>query len=161
MEVKTVRLVSDSKSALERLQALHPAMTLESEDERQLLISLHNLHEMGLKLTFTWCPSHCGVPGNELADASAKEGTKMQQPASGWFYSSAKAVIRRLNKSKCILNDRIRAIYGDRGEKLDWKVENPLSRSEQVTLGRLRSGHHPDLKYWLFKIGRVPDIICR
>ena len=28
-------------------------------------------------------------------------------------------------------------------------------------MGRLRSGHHPELKYWLHKIGRAVDTICR
>ena len=36
-----------------------------------------------------------------------------------------------------------------------------LERSEQITPSRLRSGHHPHLKYWLAKINLAADTICR
>ena len=28
-------------------------------------------------------------------------------------------------------------------------------------MGGMKSGHHPDLKYWLHKIGHAKDAICR
>ena len=34
-------------------------------------------------------------------------------------------------------------------------------RKDYVTLGRLCSGHHPNLKYWLAKIRRATDIVCQ
>ena len=32
-------------------------------------------------------------------------------------------------------------------------------KNKKMTIGRLRSGHHPDLKYWLHKIQRAVDAI--
>ena len=159
--VKTARLVSDSKAVLTRLQAIHPSAKLESEDERQTLLTLHELHSGGCSLTFTWCPSHCGIEGNEMADEAAKEGSTADQTGCCWFYSSAKAAIRRLTRTRPISHPRIRAVYGERGEKVDRKAEEALTRAEQVTLSRLRSGHHPELKYWQHKIGRATDVTCR
>ena len=36
----------------------------------------------------------------------------------------------------------------------------PQFSKDLVSISRLRSGHHPDLKYWLHKIGRVLDTVC-
>ena len=44
---------------------------------------------------------------------------------------------------------------------LDCREESRLSMNEQMTMGRLISGHHLDLKYCLHKIGRAIDAICR
>ena len=52
-------------------------------------------------------------------------------------------------------------MYGMKGEKLDRREESQLSRKEQTTMGRLRNGHHPEVKYCLHKIGRAVDTICR
>ena len=52
-------------------------------------------------------------------------------------------------------------LYGNRGEKIDRRAEANLSRKEQTTVSRLKSGHHPNLKYWLHKIGRAVDRVCR
>ena len=60
-----------------------------------------------------------------------------------------------------ISHERIRRVYGMKGETPDRREESKLSRKEQTMMGRQRSGHHPELKYWLHKIGRVVDTICR
>ena len=36
-----------------------------------------------------------------------------------------------------------------------------LSRQEQVILCRVRSGHHPDVRYWRKKLGLSETDICR
>ena len=49
-------------------------------------------------------------------------------------------------------------------EKIDRREESTLSRKEQMTMGRLRCGHHRELKNWLHKIGRAVDTVsgkCR
>ena len=49
-----------------------------------------------------------------------------------------------------------------RVEKVNCKLENlQLSMKDQVSISRLRSGHHPDLKYWLHMIGKSLDTVCR
>ena len=113
------------------------------------------------QVTFTWCPSHCGVIGNEMADTKAKDGASLPQTDVDCHYDSTKAEIRRRTRGAAIQHERIRRIYGERGEKIHRKAEKELSRKEQVTLSRLRSGHHPELKYWQKKIDRASDDICR
>ena len=41
------------------------------------------------------------------------------------------------------------------------KEEKMLSRKDQVSISRLRSGHYQDLKYWLHKIGTALNTACR
>ena len=60
-----------------------------------------------------------------------------------------------------ISQERIRWVYGMEGEKRNRREESKLSRKEQTTMGRLSSGHHPELKHLQHKIGRAVDSICR
>ncbi|CAI9722069.1 Hypothetical predicted protein [Octopus vulgaris] len=55
----------------------------------------------------------------------------------------------------------MRKVYGERGEKPNRIKEQQLTRQEQVTLSRLQSDHHPDLRSWQHKIGRIEESICR
>ena len=48
-----------------------------------------------------------------------------------------------------------------KAENLDRREETKLLGKEQITMGRLRSGHHPELKNCLHKIWRTVDIVCR
>ena len=69
-------------------------------------------------------------------------------------------MIRRATRDGPASHQLTQRIYGDRGSKVS-KKEGQLGRKDQVTLGRLRSGHHPEVKYWLAKINRAVDTICR
>ena len=158
---KECRLVTDSQSTIQRLNNLRPSDPPRDQDECDILQLLASIWKNGCKVTFTWCPSHCGIRGNELADEAAKQGAQMDQNLATWHYESAKAAIRRATIGKAFEHERMRAVSGERGEKVNQLLEKELTRKEQVTLNRLRCGHHMDLKYWLFKIGRVPDLICR
>ena len=49
-----------------------------------------------------------------------------------------------------------------RAEKVNHKLESlQLSRKDQVYISRLKSRRSMDLKYWLNKIGRALDTVCR
>ena len=112
-------------------------------------------------LTFTWCPGHCGITGNDLADAQMKQRADVEETDVDHYYTTAKAMIRRVTRDGPASHELTQRIYGDRGSKVNRKEEGQLGRRDQVTLGRLRSGHHPELKYWLAKINRAVDTICR
>ena len=115
-----------------------------------------------LLLTFTWRPSHCGVHGNVLANMAAKEGTTVEQEEENHHHDSAKAAIRQVTKEPPINHERLRHIYGERGEKRNQKLENlQLSRKDQASISRMWSGHHPDLKLRRHRIGTALDIVCR
>ena len=96
-----------------------------------------------------------------MADELAKQGSSAPQEHEKWLYSTAKSKIWREVKPKALTHARLREIYGSHGETINRPEEGQLDRKDQVTLSHLRCGHHPDLKYWLHKIQRAPDDICR
>ena len=50
---------------------------------------------------------------------------------------------------------------GQKRRKVDHMLESlQLSRKDHVSISILRSGLHPDMKYWLHKIGRALDTVC-
>ena len=72
-------------------------------------------------------------------------------------YYQEKAAIRQATKDA---HDRLRRTYGEGSEKISHKLEGlQLSRKGKVSVRRQRRVHHPNLKYWLYKIGRALDTI--
>ena len=161
MQVQKARIVSDSQVVLLRIQTTHPSQPCNDRDEHTVLKTLSMLTARSCQVTFTWCPGHCGIIGNELADAQTKKGTDADQTDVDHHYTTAKAMIRRATRGGPASHELTPRIYGDKGSKVNRKEEGQLGRRDQVTLGRLQSGHHPELKYWLAKINRAVDTICR
>ena len=154
-----VRIMSDSQSVLLRIANLQPAIPFKSADESDILSLLAALHDEGHQITFTCCPSHCGVVGNEMADEQAQKGAAANQEDVHHNYDCDG------HHQACYLrgeisHEGIHRVYGMTGEKLDLREESKLSRKEQMTMVRLISGHHQELKYWLHKIGRTVDTVC-
>ncbi|CAI9720756.1 XP_042882932.1uncharacterized protein LOC122259980 [Octopus vulgaris] len=158
---KKVRILSDNKTVFLRLKSLNPSGPLQDGDERDVVELLHTLHQQECDLAFTWYASHRGIVGNELVDEKAKEGSKQDQEGTDWHYAAPKAAIKRSIRSPPMQHERLRKVHGERGERLNRIDERQFTRQEQVTLSRLRSGHHPDLRIWQHKIGRIEDHICR
>ena len=93
---------------------------------------------------------------------ATKDGTTVEQEGISYHYEAAKAAMRQATKEPPIAHERQRRIYGEIGEKVNhWLESLQLSRKDQVSIIRLRSGHHQDLKYWLHKISRALDTVCR
>ena len=156
---RKVRIICDSQPALLCSANLQPAITLKSIDKSDIVNLLAALHDDGHKMTFTCCPSHCQVVGNVVADEQALIGAAANQEDVRHNYDSAKATIRRATSGE-ISYERICWVCGMKGKNLDSREKSKLSRKEQTTIGRLRSGHHPEHKYWLHKIGCAVDTIC-
>ena len=78
-------------STLQRLQNLHQSQQVANSDKNEILEALAVLTEGKCHLTFTRCPSHSGVCGNELTDVAAKEGATAEQQGVSHHYDSAKA----------------------------------------------------------------------
>ena len=136
------------------VQDLYPSKHVANSEKNVLLYTLASLTEWGCHLTFTLCPCHYGLSGSELAEMAAKEGTTVEQEGENHHYDSAKAAMRQATMEPSITHECLRGIYGKRGERINNKLEGlQLSRKDQVSISRLRSSHHPDLKYWLHKTG--------
>ena len=161
VHVQKARIVSDSQTVLLRIQATHPSQPCNDRDEHTVFKTLSMLTARSCQMTFTWCPGHCGITGNELADAHAMKGADADQTDVDHHYTTAKAMIRRATRGGPASHELTQRIYGDRGSKVNRKEEGQLGRRNQVTLGRFRSGHHLELKYWLAKIKRAVDTIFR
>ena len=58
---------------------------------------LVKLADKGIKITLSWCPSHIGIPGNELADQLAKKGLEANQEENP--YTSLSYLRRRIKES--------------------------------------------------------------
>ena len=52
-------------------------------------------------------------------------------------------------------------MYRGEGGRAKTPNDEDLSRQEQVHLSRLRSGHHPKLRYWRAKIEEETELECR
>ena len=114
-----VRIVSDSQSVLLRIANLQPSIPLKSADESDILSLLAYLHGEGHQMTFTWCPSHCRVVGNDMADEQARRGAAASQSRC-----STQLRLCEGNQQACyqrgeISHERIRRVYGMKGENLD------------------------------------------
>ena len=124
------------KDALSVLQALQSNRDTEHNDLSAALASLCRGHEVTLQRI----PSHCNMPDNEAADSLAKEGTKKEQVDRSTSYPEVKTILKAKQHSK-------------------WRHEHPqynkagsyylLTRQEQVTVFRFRTGHNR-LNYHLY-----------
>ena len=138
-------LLSDAKSVLQALETAehHPMKRLQS-----ILCQLHQK----TKTVIQWIPGHTNIPGNDEADKLAKEGAKMLQVEHDFDLSEMKTL------TKAAIRKR-------------WNNQHPgfiqkdayysLTRPQQVTIFRLRTGHNRLRQHMFskFKVGETPG--CR
>ena len=141
---QNVVFLSDAMSVLQAIE-IH-----KDQELNNLFSSLENLCKTHI-VHLQWIPSHCGVLGNEMADALAKEGSGRKQEVKSTGYEEAKTIIKAKQQDR-------------------WKQQHPccnkqdayhqLSRVDQVLIFRLRTGHNRlnHHMYTKFKIG--PSEIC-
>lgn len=96
-----------------------------------------------LKTVIQWIPSHCGILGNEKADKLAKEGAQQDQEENAVSFTEMKTIIKSLHKTP---------------QQQD--SYHQLSRPEQTTIFRLRTGHNK-LNQHLYRVMKViPSPMC-
>jgi ribonuclease HI len=96
-----------------------------------------------LKTVLQWIPSHCGVEGNEQADKMAKQGAEKEQENRPVTLQEMKTIIKSLYKTS-----QPEDSY------------HHLSRQEQVTIFRLRTGHNRLNQHLARKLHVVPSPMC-
>ena len=148
---KRIRIVTDSRSSLDRIKSLTTNLDAKSALEKEILDGITQFEG---KIRWVWCPSHCGVEGNEKADRCAARGCSLEQKSIPLNFDTAKAQIRKTYKDE-IKHELCKKVYTRRTD------DKNLSRKEQVTISRLRCGHHPELRYWRKKINEIEDDTCR
>ena len=107
-----------------------------------------------------WCPGHCNIDGNERADKCANEGSKLPQESVSHSFNTTKAVIRRHLKDQPIEHPLANKVYVNGPDKRK-PMDKELNREQQVTISRLRCGHHTQLNYWRKKTDLTSDDKCR
>jgi ribonuclease HI len=156
-----IRVITDSKSSVDRIDAMSQDLVAASGTESSIICSLNALGKKNVSVCFLWCPSHCGLWGNEAADKCADSGRTMPQNNIQWSYETAKAKIKREGRNNNINHPVSRKVYMDEEGRVNIPKDEGLTREEQVTLSRLRSGHHPNLHYWRHKIEQEEEATCR
>ena len=69
---------TDSQSALASLRE-DPSAQSAPLGAESIWRALRSLSAGGRQIHLQWIPSHCGIPGNERADAIAREASDLQQ----------------------------------------------------------------------------------
>ena len=116
-----------------------------------------------VEITLQWIPGHVQIPGNERADALAKQGAMKTQNVSSASINTAKQIIKQ-TKKKIWMNewtntDKGRNFYNHMPSPNPNDNINQIKRNEQVTIFRLRSGHAPLNKH-LSRIGVKDNPLC-
>jgi ribonuclease HI len=108
-EWERVGLISDSLSGIMSLG--NSAGPSQGELVGRANLALQNIGD-GRCVTLVWVPGHCNVPGNELADQAAAEGSSMNQEGIPWCFDVAKAKIWGNMPRREFSHDRSRDISG-------------------------------------------------
>lgn len=128
-------ILSDSKSALQAL--------LNKQNNSQRILECKSLLKVLVhRISFQWIPAHCGILGNEKADALAKKGALIEQcinrPLS---FHSTKLYVNLIHRKTVKWNMTQGA--GDRRWKIlgDEKIIPGFPRKTAVALFRGLTGH--------------------
>ncbi|KAJ4446816.1 hypothetical protein ANN_13514, partial [Periplaneta americana] len=150
-------ILSDSKAAILSIVSKHTPSSQTAEITKMLsqLISLNK------RIVFQWIPSHCGILGNENADALAKKGsTATYRPVTKSTYYS----VKRFIKSTYLDFNKQNLITQSQGKKWNSLHQNPqlisdLPRKSSVAAFRLATGHDCLAKH-LHRIGIYQSPNC-
>ncbi|KAJ4438047.1 hypothetical protein ANN_13986 [Periplaneta americana] len=154
---KNAVILSDSKAAILSIVSKHTPSSQTAEITKMLsqLISLNK------RIVFQWIPSHCGILGNENADALAKKGsTATYRPVTKSTYYS----VKRFIKSTYLDFNKQNLIIQSQGKKWNSLHHNPqlipdLPRKSSVAAFRLAIGHDCLAKH-LYRIGIYQSPNC-
>lgn len=150
-------ICTDSKSSIQALMRTndftHPGVF----EIHQLVLSL----DFDQHVTFLWIPGHCGIAGNDLADALAKEGASLPAPIVEPLALSdvlhllnvryAEYLQRRWEETHANHMYRIKPKLGM------WVTCSQQCREREVILTRLRCGHTRLTHCHLFNRSEPPN----
>ena len=86
-----------------------------------------------------WIPGHSDIPRNELANEAAKKVAKLQGQGRKISIASARLLANKSIPDPPPSHARSGLVYSKKSKSREAEVK---SRSDQVNLARVRSGHH-------------------
>ncbi|ELU10867.1 hypothetical protein CAPTEDRAFT_200496, partial [Capitella teleta] len=134
-------ICSDSLSAI---MAIH-GMDVRHPYVLQVLYAIKSISQQEKIVVFMWCPSHVGIPGNEMADTLAKEAlsstnlAELPVPAS-----DLRCLIKKYIRSRWQHewdeqhSNKLHSIHPTIGP---WPPCQREKRREEIVLARIRIGH--------------------
>ena len=103
------------------------------------------IEQFSLQIVMQWIPSHCNLPGNEVADLFAKIGASQDQPYIPVNQKTCKQIIKEKSKKQWLDNwaqcNTGRTVYTYLKAPNPKDAINDLGRREQVAIYRLRTQH--------------------
>ena len=140
---KDLFILTDSQSALDSIENFKDESSKQIEDLLQICHNTSLRYE--INITLQWIPGHCGIYGNEKADALAKLGSNMPQKDETVSYSTAKSLAKEHSKASWknlwIQNDKGRALFKHQPAPNPKDAINQLERKHQCNIFRLRTEH--------------------
>ena len=143
-EDSSVTVFTDSQSLCIALKGTSPAV-----DGLRRAISTAKPH-----ITIQWVPGHCGVPGNELANAAAKAAASKPGPSGHISYKALCAAIKRDCADPPSTHLRTKSVYASVSHQRDAGVK---TRNDQSLLAKLRSGHYTGLRAYRSRTFGTPQ----
>ena len=135
------KVTDNSTQVVFLTDALSVLQALTSNNIPELDQALNNIRSF--RTVLQWIPAHCGIQGNEQADKMAKLGATDEQAQNPVNQNEMKTIIKSLYKVP---------------EKKD--SYHQLSRQEQVTIFRLRTGHNRLNHHMFRKLNLVISPLC-
>ena len=109
------------------------------------------------EVTLLWIPSHCDIPGNDKADALAKEGSELNQDNTLVTHQIVKSKIKA--RKWAVSHKRAMDTYGSR-RKPDFKTERQWPKTVRTLFSRLRTGHALELRSYQHRLDPSKDPRC-
>uniref|UniRef100_A0A8D9A9T4 RNase H type-1 domain-containing protein n=1 Tax=Cacopsylla melanoneura TaxID=428564 RepID=A0A8D9A9T4_9HEMI len=154
-------IISDSQAALQAISRVGNAINPMVTNIQDLL---HNIQHNQIQINFLWCPSHCGIQGNEDADQAAKSSlTEPEVPVyecitpTDLAASIKQTILKRWRDSFEFISTKISEI---KQYPATWTTSTQNSRSNETTLMRLRTGHSRLTHQYLLKREDPPTCQC-
>lgn len=160
---RTWTVITDSKSALQSLQSPR-----RNSPNRQLVLQILKVHAdanlLGHSISFQWIPSHCGLQGNEMADAMAARGHDLvQQVMAPFTRSDIRAAVALLGRSTAARHWKAVAHQSSSLKIIDpnlmFQVPRGLKRRREAVLHRMRL-KVSYTNYYLHLIGKLESPNC-
>ena len=146
----SIRLMNDSKSALEKL------MSGPEHKDTQTGVRIWQLLNQLHRVVFVWVPSHCGLERNEHNDTQANKAARLPQDHRPITYQTTRAAVRRERK------EADKNFYGK------WKELTKISRTkkarnrrEEVNVNQILTRETSLCQAILSRIGAADEPNCK